>query len=88
MIFFFLPETKQRSLEELDYVFGVTTRRHAAFQAKEMFPWWFRRWILWRKGEPMPQLYRFEDTGVFNEYTHDSEKIKLAAEQNDHAKVV
>lgn len=52
---------RQRTLEELDYVFGVTTRRHASFQAFEMFPWWFRRWVLWRRGEPMPQLYHFED---------------------------
>jgi len=55
LILFFLPETKQRTLEELDYVFGVTTRRHASFQAKEQIPWWFRRWILMKKGEPEPQ---------------------------------
>ncbi|KAK3678994.1 hypothetical protein LTR78_001447 [Recurvomyces mirabilis] len=88
LIFFFLPETQQRTLEELDYVFGVTTRRHAAFQAKEMFPWWFRRWILWRKGEPMPQLYHFGDTGVFNQYTETTEKVKLAGDEIDDAKVV
>ena len=65
LIFFFLPETKQRTLEELDYVFGVTTRRHVQFQSTEQFPWWFRKWILFRKGEPEPQLYHFEDTAVF-----------------------
>lgn len=32
-IFLFMPETKQRTLEELDYVFGVPTRMHARFQA-------------------------------------------------------
>lgn len=61
MIFFFMPETKQRTLEELDYVFGVPTRTHAAFQSGKQFPWWFRRWILQRKGEPEPQLYHFDD---------------------------
>ena len=35
LILFFMPETKQRTLEELDYVFGVTTRRHAQFVATE-----------------------------------------------------
>jgi hypothetical protein len=73
---------------QLDYVFGVTTRRHAAFQAKEMFPWWFRRWILWRRNEPMPQLYHFEDTGVFNEYTKDNEKVQLATNETDGGKAV
>ena len=63
LIFFFLPETKQRTLEELDYVFGVSTRRHASFQIKEQAPWWFRRWVLFRKGEREPQLYHFEDAG-------------------------
>ena len=73
MIFFFLPETKQRTLEELDYVFGVTTRRHASFQMREQFPWWFNKWILQKKHRPEPQLYHFEDTTIMNSYT--SEKI-------------
>lgn len=60
LIFFFLPETKERTLEELDYVFAVPTRRHAAFQAREAFPWWCRKYLLLRKDEPAPQLYRNE----------------------------
>lgn len=63
LIFLFLPETKQRSLEELDYVFGVPTRTHAAYQLKKVLPWWIRRWILQRKGEVCPELYRFEEDG-------------------------
>ncbi|KAI7163313.1 MFS transporter, partial [Hortaea werneckii] len=59
MILFFLPETKQRTLEELDYVFGVSTRKHAAFELNEQIPWWFGKWILRRKGLPEPQLYHF-----------------------------
>ncbi|TKA78770.1 hypothetical protein B0A55_04126 [Friedmanniomyces simplex] len=82
LIFFFMPETKQRSLEELDYVFGVSTRKHARFQATQMFPWWFRRYVLWRKGQPMPQLYRFEDTSVFNEYTGSPEKIQFGQKED------
>ncbi|GKT62887.1 sugar transporter [Colletotrichum tofieldiae] len=59
-IFLFLPETKQRSLEELDDVFSVPTRRHASYQLKEILPWWFNRYILRNKNEPVPQLYNFE----------------------------
>lgn len=74
MILFFMPETKQRTLEELDYTFGVTTRRHAQFQATEQIPWWFRKWVLMKKGEPEPQLYHFEDTATFNSYTGGSSR--------------
>lgn len=54
-----MPETKQRSLEELDRVFEVSTRRHASFQLMEQLPWWFHRWLLRERGKPEPQLYRF-----------------------------
>ncbi|GME39391.1 sugar transporter [Neofusicoccum parvum] len=60
LIFLFLPETKQRTLEELDYVFAVPTRTHASFQATKVLPWWTRRYVLGRKGEPEPELYHFE----------------------------
>lgn len=63
LIFFFLYETKQRTLEELDYVFGVPTRTHAKFQGTKQFPWWFKRWVLQRKGEVEPELYHFDGAG-------------------------
>lgn len=56
-IFLFLPETKERTLEELDYVFAVSTRQHAKYQATEVLPWWMKRWILFRKGATCPKLY-------------------------------
>ena len=65
---------KQRTLEELDYVFGVTTRRHASFQVKEQFPWWFRRWVLFKKGEPEPQLYYLDDTAIMPSAHENPEK--------------
>lgn len=57
LIFAFLPETSRRSLEELDYVFGVSTRRHARYQVGTVLPWWVRRYVLMRKGEVCPELY-------------------------------
>ncbi|KAJ7671747.1 hypothetical protein B0H17DRAFT_1162099 [Mycena rosella] len=33
MIFFLLPETKQRTLEELDFIFAIPTKWHASYQA-------------------------------------------------------
>lgn len=61
MIFSWLPETKQRTLEELDYVFAVPTRTHMKFQWGKQLPWWFRKWVLRKKGEAEPQLYHFAD---------------------------
>lgn len=46
LIFLFVPETKQRSLEELDVVFSVSTRRHASYQLYDMLPWSWDRFVL------------------------------------------
>lgn len=85
LIFFFLYETKQRTLEELDYVFGVPTRTHAAFQGGKQFPWWFRRYILQRKGEPEPELYHFDHVDV----TEQPEKAqKVSRDEGDESEKV
>jgi len=60
LIFLFMPETKQRSLEELDYVFAVPVRTHARYQLTQVLPWFFRRWILLRKDAVCAELYRQE----------------------------
>ncbi|RVX71853.1 hypothetical protein B0A52_04252 [Exophiala mesophila] len=61
MIFLWLPETRQRSLEELDYVFAVPTRTHMRYQLFKVLPYWVRTQILRRKGLTPPQLYKFSD---------------------------
>jgi hypothetical protein len=38
MIFLWVPETKQRTLEELDYVFAVPTRKHMRYQMTKALP--------------------------------------------------
>ncbi|KAJ5684190.1 uncharacterized protein N7477_000535 [Penicillium maclennaniae] len=59
MIFLFVPETKQRTLEELDYIFAVPTRVHMHYQTFKALPWWINRYILRRKVELEP-LYNFD----------------------------
>ncbi|KAF8659229.1 hypothetical protein AX16_001889 [Volvariella volvacea WC 439] len=61
MIFFLMPETKQRTLEELDYVFSVPTSKHIAYQAIMFFPYFVRRWIFFQKDAVLKPLYNFED---------------------------
>ena len=61
VIFFLVPETKKKTLEELDFVFGVPTRKHVAYQTNTWLPWFFRRWFLWRRNTPLPLLYHDEN---------------------------
>ncbi|KAF8972920.1 hypothetical protein BDZ97DRAFT_1648848 [Flammula alnicola] len=61
MIFFLVPETKQRTLEELDFVFAVPTRKHIQYQAKTFLPYFIKRWILFRKDATLQPLYNFDE---------------------------
>ncbi len=60
MIFFWVPETKQRTLEELDYVFAVPTWQFGKYQLTVALPWWIKRWVFWQRGTELKPLYRFD----------------------------
>ncbi|WYZ36598.1 hypothetical protein EsH8_II_000104 [Colletotrichum jinshuiense] len=60
MIFFWLPETKQRTLEELDYVFAVPTKVFMRYQLTKALPYWFKRWVLFRRDATLEPLYKFD----------------------------
>ncbi|KAG5916980.1 hypothetical protein E4U42_007420 [Claviceps africana] len=60
MIFFWVPETMQRTLEELDGVFGVPTRQFAKYQLTVALPWWFKRYVLFRRNATKKPLYHFD----------------------------
>ncbi|KAF9451300.1 hypothetical protein P691DRAFT_699702 [Macrolepiota fuliginosa MF-IS2] len=59
MIFFLVPETKQRTLEELDYVFAVPTSKHAKYQLTKSLPYFVKRWIFFDKTAKLEPLYDF-----------------------------
>ncbi|KAJ8107610.1 hypothetical protein OPT61_g8745 [Boeremia exigua] len=69
MIFLWLPETKQRTLEELDYIFGVPTRKFIAYNFRVALPWWWKRWVLFDRSAVLPPLYSFD--GVEGHYAAD-----------------
>jgi MFS family permease len=81
MIFLWLPETKQRTLEELDYVFAVPTRTHMHYQISQVAPYWFKTTVLRRKGLTSPQLYKF-DSDEYVEETRGSSDQELSGEKN------
>ena len=56
----FMPETKQKPLEELDYVFTVPTTVDVKFQPPKMLPWWTGKYMFRRKNTVEPQLYHLE----------------------------
>ena len=64
MIFLWVPETMQRTLEELDWVFAVPVRRFMRYQCFTVLPFFVKRWMLggvfWDKGAVCPPLYSFE----------------------------
>ncbi|KAI1850572.1 hypothetical protein JX265_004282 [Neoarthrinium moseri] len=61
MIFFLVPETKQRTLEELDYVFAVPIRKFAQYQLGHALPYWFKRWVLFQRNAKLEPLYHHEN---------------------------
>ncbi|KAI0062831.1 hypothetical protein BV25DRAFT_469992 [Artomyces pyxidatus] len=64
LILLFVPETKALSLEELDQVFSVPTRVHAAYQIKAV-PHNIKKYIFRMKIDSYPPLYEHE--GVIGE---------------------
>lgn len=56
LIFLFVPETKQLTLEELDQVFSISTPAFSKYQVRTVLPHWFRRWFLFRKNEYLAPL--------------------------------
>ena len=77
MIFLFVPETKQRTLEELDYIFAVPSRKFIAYQTKKAAPWWFKRWVLFQKTAMLEPLYHLDEVIAARNVDEKHEKINL-----------
>ncbi|WFD33000.1 hypothetical protein MSPP1_004057 [Malassezia sp. CBS 17886] len=70
LVFFFLPETKALTLEELDVVFSIPMSDHAGFQLRQL-PYFIRRYVLRQKHLKRPTLYTV-DASVKSEAPHSS----------------
>ncbi|KAF9732672.1 hypothetical protein PMIN06_002873 [Paraphaeosphaeria minitans] len=67
MILFFVPETKDMTLEELDQVFDHPTMDYVNYGIKEL-KWLVGRWLLMRKGmkKPPPFLQRKDPDEIYD----------------------
>ena len=77
MIFLWVPETKQRTLEELDYIFAVPTRVHMHYQAFKVLPWWIQRYIF-RRDVHLEPLYKLDHLAAGDEVTAEVRRNSAA----------
>jgi sugar porter (SP) family MFS transporter len=68
--YFFLPETKALTLEELDTVFDVGNRQFSAYYTKKL-PWYLKKHILRQDVAPMEPLFEFHETGSRADYVNE-----------------
>jgi sugar porter (SP) family MFS transporter len=61
MIFCFVRETKQLTLEELDQVFSVPTSQYLKYESTVWLPWFIKRYIMFQKVERPPPIIEKED---------------------------
>ena len=69
----FLPETKNKTLEELDQVFSVPTHLHAAYGLRQI-PYFFKRYIFQQRIEP-ERLYEVEDVNENKDVGFDNDTV-------------
>lgn len=68
LVLLFMPETKGKTLEELDQVFGVPTHVHAKWGMRQV-PYFFKRYLLRQHVEP-EELYQPEEVEEEKGYEH------------------
>lgn len=72
--YFYLPETKGLTLEELDSVFSMTNREHGAYYMRKL-PWYLNKYILRRDVAPFPPLYEFAEQITTSEAKRGESKV-------------
>ncbi|MCJ1381085.1 hypothetical protein MMC17_004194 [Xylographa soralifera] len=57
MIFFFVRETRKKTLEDLDGVFKIPLLQFASHQVKKTLPYWWKRYVRLERGVRVEPLY-------------------------------
>jgi hypothetical protein len=77
LVLFFLPETKEKTLEELDSVFSVPLRTHMRYGAAQI-PYFFKRFVLMQKGVKKPKVPHLEEEVEYEKETFAGDKERDA----------
>lgn len=56
LVFLLVPETRMKTLDELDEVFAVPTRSFIKYQLTVYIPWWMKRYVLRRDKVELPPV--------------------------------
>lgn len=57
LIYLFVYETKEATLEELNSIFSVPTRAHVEYQVREVLPWAWRHYARRAREPRVPSLH-------------------------------
>lgn len=93
MIFLWVPETMQRTLEELDYVFAVPVRTFIKYQVGTTLPWWCKRWLLFQRKAVRPPLYSFDAVAMTSGNNNGAARatstpvVRTAGSDSDNGKI-
>lgn len=75
LVFLFVPETRLKTLDELDQVFSISTRRFVRYQIMEYIPWWTRRYVLRQKQGELNALEATKEYRALEQNEDDDEDI-------------
>ena len=64
LVLLFVPETKGKTLEELDFVFNIATRTQAAYGLRQAV-WFARRYLLFQKNLAAPTMAERETKSTY-----------------------
>ena len=77
LVFLFMPETRLKTLDELDDVFAVPTRRFVRYQLMEWLPWFTKRYVLRKKGvDARPTM--LGDGEEYNELEQEEDEEEMS----------
>jgi len=77
LVFLFVPETRMKTLDELDQVFAIPTRRFVRYQVGEYAPWWVRRYVLGQRKVELARMDTEEEYRVLGQEDDDDEGERL-----------
>ena len=71
LVFLCLPETRLKTLDDLDEVFSIPTRTFIKYQTTEYLPWFVKRYVLRQKNADLRPLVV---EGEYRELVQDEEE--------------